>query len=50
LRAANSPGPSDAVFDRIPISHAINLFDMNRCSADVVETSGVLDYLAGLKN
>jgi len=41
--------PSDAVFDRMPISQAINLFDMNRCSADVVETGDVLDYLAGLK-
>lgn len=41
--------PSDAVFDRMPISQAINLFDMNRCSADVVETSDVLDYLTGLK-
>ncbi|MDP6816955.1 MAG: isochorismatase family protein [Alphaproteobacteria bacterium] len=41
--------PSDAVFDRMPISQAINLFDMNRCSADVVETSAVLEYLAGLK-
>jgi len=40
--------PSDAVFDRIPISQAINLFDMNRCSADVVETSEVVDYLAGI--
>ena len=41
--------PSDAVFDRMPISQAINLFDMNRCSADVVETSEVLDYLADIK-
>ena len=40
--------PSDAVFDRMPISQAINLFDMNRCSADVVETSEVVDYLAGI--
>ena len=38
--------PADAVFDRLPISHAINLFDMNRCSADVVETEAVLAYLA----
>ncbi|PPR21050.1 MAG: hypothetical protein CFH39_01972, partial [Alphaproteobacteria bacterium MarineAlpha10_Bin2] len=30
------------------ISQAINLFDMNRCSADVVETSEVVDYLAGI--
>ena len=41
--------PSDAVFDRMPISQAINLFDMNRCSADVMETSEVLDYLADIK-
>jgi len=42
--------PSDAVFDRMPISQAINLFDMNRCLADVVETSEVVGYLAGLSN
>ena len=41
--------PHDAVFDRMPISQAINLFDMNRCSADVVATGEVVDYLAGLK-
>ncbi|MBT3169931.1 MAG: isochorismatase family protein [Rhodospirillaceae bacterium] len=40
--------PSDAVFDRMPISQAINLFDMNRCSADVVETSDVLEYLSAI--
>ncbi|MEE8171541.1 MAG: isochorismatase family protein [Alphaproteobacteria bacterium] len=40
--------PSDAVFDRMPISQAINLFDMNRCSADVVETSEVVEYLTGI--
>ena len=28
--------PSDAVFDRLPISHAISLFDMDRQFADVV--------------
>ena len=38
--------PSDAVFDRLPISHAINLFDMNRCSADVTDTEAVLTYFA----
>jgi hypothetical protein len=37
------------VFDGMPISQAINLFDMNRCSADVMETSEVLDYLADTK-
>ena len=42
--------PHDAVFDRIPISQAINLFDMNRCSADVVETSEVVDYLTDLNS
>lgn len=39
--------PADAVFDRLPVSHAINLFDMDRCSADVVETADVLAYLSG---
>ena len=41
--------PSDAVFDGMPVSQAINLFDMNRCSADVMETSEVLDYLVDTK-
>ncbi len=41
--------PRDAVFDRMPISQAINLFDMNRCSADAVETSEAVEYLARLK-
>ena len=40
--------PADAVFDRMPISHEINLFDMNRCSADVTDTEAVLAYLADL--
>ena len=40
--------PADAVFDRLPISHAINLFDMNRCSADVTDTEAVLAYFAEL--
>ena len=40
--------PADAVFDRLPISHAINLFDMNRCSADVTDTDAVLAYLGDL--
>ena len=42
--------PADAVFDRLPISHEINLFDppMNRCSADVTDTEAVLAYLADL--
>ena len=34
--------PQDAVFDRLPISHAISLFDMDRQFADVVDTDEVI--------
>ena len=37
----------EAVFDRIPVSHAISLFDMDRQFADVVPVQQVLDFLAG---
>lgn len=37
----------EAVFDRIAISHAISLFDMDRQFADVVPVADVLDYLKG---
>lgn len=37
--------PQEAVFDRIPISHAISLFDMDRQFADVVPIQQVLDHL-----
>jgi maleamate amidohydrolase len=37
--------PQEAVFDRIPISHAISLFDMDRQFADVVPLQQVLDHL-----
>ncbi len=37
--------PQEAVFDRIPISHAISLFDMDRQFADVVPVAQVTDYL-----
>jgi nicotinamidase-related amidase len=37
--------PQEAVFDRIPISHAISLFDMDRQFADVVPVEQVLAYL-----
>lgn len=40
--------PQEAVFDRIPISHAISLFDMNRQFADVVPVAEVLAYLASV--
>lgn len=39
--------PQEAVFDRIPISHAISLFDMDRQFADVVPVGQVLEYLRG---
>ncbi len=37
--------PQEAVFDRIGISHAISLFDMDRQFADVMEVEEVLGYL-----
>jgi len=38
----------EGVFDRIPISHAISLFDMDRQFADVVPDHEVITYLDGL--
>ena len=35
----------EAVFDRIPVSHAISLFDMDRQFADVVAVSDIVAYL-----
>lgn len=40
--------PQEAVFDRIPISHAISLFDMDRQFADVVPSADVIRYLDAL--
>ncbi len=40
--------PQEAVFDRIPISHAISLFDMDRQFADVTPMDEVIDYLRAL--
>jgi nicotinamidase-related amidase len=40
--------PSDAVFDRVPISHAISLFDMDRQFADVMSTGDVVRHLQDL--
>ena len=40
--------PAEAVFDRIPISHHVSLFDMNRTFADVLPTDEVLGWLDGL--
>ncbi len=38
--------PADAVFDRIEVSHAISLFDMDRQFADVVQADAVVDVLS----
>ncbi|OWT59119.1 cysteine hydrolase family protein [Candidimonas nitroreducens] len=38
----------EGVFDRIPISHAISLFDMDRQFADVVSSADVVQYLDGI--
>ena len=40
--------PEQAVFDRLPISHKINLFDINRSYGDVMPVDEVLAYLANL--
>jgi maleamate amidohydrolase len=40
--------PADAVFDRLPISHAISLFDMDRQFADVTSSQSVIDHLQSL--
>jgi len=38
--------PEEAVYDRLPIAHTLNLFDINRSYGDVVPVSEVLTYLA----
>lgn len=40
--------PQDAVFDRLPTSHAMSLFDMDRQFADVMTTQDVVSHLNGL--
>jgi maleamate amidohydrolase len=40
--------PEEAVFDRLPISHRVSLFDINRSYGDVVPVDEVLAYLADL--
>jgi maleamate amidohydrolase len=40
--------PRDAVFDRIRISHEVNLMDIGRQLGDVVASQEVIDWLAGL--
>ncbi len=41
--------PQDCVADRAPLSHAVNLFDMDAKYADVVPSSEVVSYLQGLE-
>jgi maleamate amidohydrolase len=38
----------EACFDRIPVSHAVNLLDMNAKYGDVRPTSEIIDYFDGL--
>lgn len=40
--------PKDCVADRAPLSHSVNLFDMDAKYADVVSSDEVLSYLAEL--
>ena len=40
--------PSDCVADRAPLSHEVNLFDMDSKYADVMPSGEVLAYLDGL--
>ena len=42
--------PKDCVADRAPLSHAVNLFDMDAKYADVVSSNEVISYLAGLSS
>jgi maleamate amidohydrolase len=40
--------PSDAVYDRTPTVHQVNLFDLAQKYADVLPTADVLDRLGQL--
>lgn len=42
--------PSDAVYDRSPTSHAVNLFDIASKYADVMSTHAVVERLGGLSD
>lgn len=39
----------DSCYDRSPVSHAVNLFDMESKYADVVSTEAAIDRLASMK-
>jgi maleamate amidohydrolase len=40
--------PSDAVYDRSPVVHEANLFDMAQKYADVATTAEILERLSAL--
>ena len=40
--------PEEAVYDRLPLSHAVSLFDMDRSYGDVMKVDDVLAYIAGV--
>jgi maleamate amidohydrolase len=40
--------PEEAVYDRLPIAHSLNLFDINRSYGDVMPVDEVLAYLAAV--
>ncbi|MGE4369908.1 MAG: isochorismatase family protein [Burkholderiaceae bacterium] len=40
--------PREAVFDRLPLSHAVSLFDMDRSCANVMSKDDVVAYLESL--
>ncbi len=40
--------PEEAVFDRLPLSHATSLFDMDRSYGDVMKVDDVLAYIASV--
>ncbi|WP_016909000.1 isochorismatase family protein [Streptomyces xiaopingdaonensis] len=42
--------PNDAVYDRSPVVHEVNLFDMAQKYADVVSTAELLPRLAAVRN
>ncbi len=39
--------PQDAVFDRLPTSHALSLFNMDRQFGDVMTSEQVVTHLNG---
>lgn len=41
--------PEEAVYDRLPLAHKVNLFDMNRSYGDVMPVDDVLAYLGRVK-